>query len=304
MQKFGYKQKYKSKYEEIKLLIDKLIICEKTSNYQIIYDNLIKKNDKTVKSYKGNTFYHFLSMFTCEKSSEYVKFLKSYSLKINLRNDDGDTPLHLAIKNNNEKMIKCLIDCGSNVLKKNFDKLNSIQLSVKIDISTTYMIIEQIINLEKTSLKPSMLFLRDCKRYQESTKSETLSLNTKDKRINHSLENGNPYFLIKEIKKGCDVNKKLKDDSTYLHIATENYQLEIVQLLIELGSNVNVINSQGETALFIASDKGYYIIVKYLISRGFDVNKKNKLGVSPIHAAILNENYPIVKLLYINGAKL
>ena len=57
--------------------------------------------------------------------SEKVKWLVKSGIDIDIQNDDGDTPLHLAIENNAHKVIKALIDLKANVNIKNNKQSNA-----------------------------------------------------------------------------------------------------------------------------------------------------------------------------------
>jgi len=87
------------------------------------------------------------------------------------------------------------------------------------------------------------------------------------------------YFL-KE--KRADVNAKLDDGTTPLHLAASSEHVEVVKILISKGANVNEKNDIGATPLHSAAFKGNIEIVKILASAGADVSAKDNDGVTPI----------------------
>lgn len=59
--------------------------------------------------------------------NEIVKFLLKNGADINIQNDDKDTALHLAIKENHNEIINELIKCGSNPRLIGYNNKSSIQ---------------------------------------------------------------------------------------------------------------------------------------------------------------------------------
>ena len=99
-------------------------------------------------------------------------------------------------------------------------------------------------------------------------------------------------YLIE--KKGIDVNKKAEKDygdgtiiiiykgDTALHVACQNIHLQIVQYLIEKGSNIEAKDKNDETPLHIACFVGNLSVVQYLIEKGANENAKDEDGKTPL----------------------
>lgn len=60
----------------------------------------------------------------------------------------------------------------------------------------------------------------------------------------------------------------MSDSNTPLHVAVQNGNLEIVQILLDSGFDVNTCNSQGQTPLYLATRAGHADIVSLLLKRG------------------------------------
>ncbi|WP_353288619.1 ankyrin repeat domain-containing protein [Wolbachia endosymbiont (group A) of Pogonocherus hispidulus] len=106
------------------------------------------------------------------------------------------------------------------------------------------------------------------------------------------------------IDNGADVNEKDNHECTPLHLACENGQTEVVNLLLKREDiDVNAISKDGYTPLHLVashySDEG---IVKALIENGADVNAKNQDRCTPLHCAVRGGYTRIVKALIGNGA--
>lgn len=92
---------------------------------------------------------------------------------------------------------------------------------------------------------------------------------------------------------GADVNAKNKNGDTPLHYASENRCTGIVELLIKAGANVNAKNNYDDTPLHICE----YANVKPLIEAGADILALNNGNQTPMDVALLINNQHKVDLL-------
>lgn len=103
------------------------------------------------------------------------------------------------------------------------------------------------------------------------------------------------------IDNGADVNEKDNHECTPLHLACENGQTEVVNLLLKREDiDVNAISKDGYTPLHLATEKGYIETVKTLIGAGANVNALDKDKRTPLHNA---KNEETAKALIGAGAK-
>jgi uncharacterized protein len=118
-----------------------------------------------------------------------------------------------------------------------------------------------------------------------------------------------------------DVNKRgIHEDglgNTYertpLHIAAENGQTEIVDLLLKKGADINTRDrtngaplSQGNSALILAAAMNHLDTVQLLLAQTKkpDVLLREREGKTAFWFAVANENLEMVKLLYSHGSKI
>jgi len=78
---------------------------------------------------------------------------------------------------------------------------------------------------------------------------------------------------------------------------------EMLNLLLDHGSQINAQNDRGLTALYLASATGHVPQVKLLLARGADRNIASKAGYTPLQAAQMKTLDPIVALLDPSAAK-
>jgi ankyrin repeat protein len=100
-------------------------------------------------------------------------------------------------------------------------------------------------------------------------------------------------------------------DSTPLHVALENEQFEMAELLMEQGASLVIENNEGNTALHLASKIGKPELISNMVvnvknSKSMKpskfVNKKNKSGCSSLHLAVIGNHMEAVQGLIDHGA--
>lgn len=110
-----------------------------------------------------------------------------------------------------------------------------------------------------------------------------------------AVKSGDLVEVKKLIGAGADVNVKLFNGFTPLHMAASENQPEIANLLIEAGADVNASMMGGPTPLYIATERGYDHVVKVLLS------KQAKVDFPPVAMAVTNGNLELLKLFLKGG---
>ncbi len=109
-------------------------------------------------------------------------------------------------------------------------------------------------------------------------------------------------FMLEHGANVNSVNKQVYPGYTALHFAASVGNVEIVQLLINSGSDINAQSTHYETPLHLASACGNTEIVHILLTRGAKIIAKDIVGDTPLHYAAGSGNIEIVKLLRDSGA--
>ena len=112
-------------------------------------------------------------------------------------------------------------------------------------------------------------------------------------------------FLVDEGTEGLDVNGKNRGCLTPLHWAAyENADVEAVKHLVSLGANIHAEDKDGNTALHLAARNNVNVeVAKFLVSEGANVHAEDQYGLTPLHwAAGWNENNAVVRFLVSAGA--
>ena len=121
-------------------------------------------------------------------------------------------------------------------------------------------------------------------------------LQSEDVPLMQAVKSGDLAEVKKLIGTGADVNVKLFNGFTPLHMAASENQAEIANLLIEAGADVNTSMMNGLTPLSIAAERGYVDVIKALLANNA------KVDYPPVAMAVTNGNLELVKLLLESGA--
>ncbi len=99
------------------------------------------------------------------------------------------------------------------------------------------------------------------------------------------------------LQNGADINAKIDNGYTSLHIASQEGHKDVVELLLKYKADTNAARNDGTTSLHIASLKGYKAIIELLLQNGADINAKLNDGHTSLHIASKNWHKDTVKLL-------
>ncbi|MCE3231803.1 MAG: serine/threonine-protein phosphatase 6 regulatory ankyrin repeat subunit B-like [Rickettsiaceae bacterium] len=131
---------------------------------------------------------------------------------------------------------------------------------------------------------------------------------------NASKSSATPYGLYEAVssgylgqiifcfKNGVDINAKLGEEATALHIAAKEGHADIAALLIDLGADLEARSEVDDTPLNLAVEYGHADIATLLINRGADVNAKDCVNSTPLHSAAICGDTSIAALLIDRGA--
>ena len=198
-----------------------------------------------------------------------MKFLTASAANI-----DGKTPLMLATKQQDVKMVKSVLQAGANVNRINQKTGGTALMESALNgcVQITLILIEAgaNVNMADKSGHTSLMFAVH-KRHLKVAE-----------------------ILIRE---GADVNKICYVRQTALLHCTSTGCEEGVEMLVESGADVNTVDKFLNTALILASEKGFLSIVEFLVKRGADVNKVSQLGDTALTIAVRNGNLNITNIL-------
>ena len=237
-----------------------------------------------------------------DRRDKTVEGLIQRGADVNICNNDGQGPLHIACYNGHGSTAELLLQNGAKVNLSDDNKSTPI--------------------------------LEACRNGHENTVQVLLQngaeVNKRDKwgtsPITRASENGHTSTVQLLLQNGAMVNILDNNKSTPLLVACRNGHKSTVQILLNNGAMVNILDNNKSTPLLVACRNGHENTVRLLLQhitsviksikrninesqllfqRSAEVNKANVCGVSPLCAACMNEHEHenIAQLLLQNGAE-
>ena len=200
---------------------------------------------------------------------------------------EGDTPLHVALKNKQAKIAQYLFLKGARS-----DIWNSNQQSPFIyACENKYKeFVQFILSLENISFPQEVINKVDL----------LCTINP----LHFVCQNGYLQVVQFLIDQGADIEARDEFERTPLHYACESGHLPVAQYLIQKGANIEAKNRFQETPLHAACKNGYLLAVQYFIDKGADIQAKSCNGSTPLHKACQFGHLQIVQYLIEKGANI
>jgi ankyrin repeat protein len=114
-----------------------------------------------------------------------------------------------------------------------------------------------------------------------------------DNRLVDAVNSNNFNIVDAILSTGENPNQVGKFETSALHRAAVNGNLEIAKLLIENGADVNIRDYGGASPLHVAARVGEIEFAKILIQNNADINSYDAQGFTPLHRAVVNKQAPI-----------
>jgi ankyrin repeat protein len=257
-------------------------------------------------------------------SEEMIELLIAKGADVNAKNNQGNTPLYLAVGNNQKELAELLLLKGADVNTKNKKGLTPLHNAKRKEIIE--LLIAKGANINAQDNQGNMpLHLYLSSKYLGFITNDYLDLiitregqvNTKNKQgqtpIKVALMNNNLNAVTYLIEKGAylsdeDIKTKDSQGNQPIHRAALYYgNQKFMNLLIAKGADVNAKNKQGQTPIQVAWMNNNWDAVTYLIEKGAylsdeDIKTKDAQGDQPIHHAVLSHNQKFMNLLIAKGA--
>ena len=238
-----------------------------------------------------------------------------------------DSPLMAAVRYNYLPIVELLLDAGADVNYKNEDGETALTVAEKND---NPYIIKMLKNAEKKEILIGPLIHFKNKLSEESKKilkelEQLKNINSQNRkgetRLTLAAAKGDFTSVKLLLLAKANINATNKWGRTPLILAAQNGHTEIVKFLIEAGADVNFSNRFGDTALTkatidriisfgdyekteydIRKEANYTEVVKLLLEYGAFVDAQNDMGETALMGAYY---YPeVVKLLLSAGANI
>nr|XP_042911627.1 putative ankyrin repeat protein RF_0381 [Parasteatoda tepidariorum] len=263
-----------------------------------ILETLIKNKIKLIEAVDENgcTPLHYAA------GEEVAKLLIKRGAYIEATSMYGETPLHHAVKHDEDKVVERLIKKGADVEAKGYHDETPL-FSAESKKVYEFLIAKGANINAKNSLGYTPLHSALMNRKDEIVEllinkgADVEAKDYDDETPLFSAGSKKAFELL--IAKGADINAKSSEGYTPLHSALMNGKDEVVELLINKGADVEAKSYNDITPLFSASSKKAF---ELLIAKGADINAKSCEGYTPLHRALMNREDEVVELLINKGA--
>jgi ankyrin repeat protein len=227
----------------------------------------------------GRTALHLAAY---ERKEAIVRLLVGNGANTEARDKIGQTALHSAADEGNEVMIRLLVDNGADIEARN--KIGQTALHI-----AAYQKKEAIVRLlldEGADIKA------------RSIGGQTA--------LHSVIDTGEGEAIVRLLlDKGADIEARNTRGETALCFALGALRTEeaIVSLLVDKGADIEACGGKNEeTPLHLASGKGNEGIVRLLLDKGADIEARNTRGETALYLAVRAEKEAMVSLLVDKGA--
>jgi ankyrin repeat protein len=204
--------------------------------------------------------------------------VEAYPKLLDQRNEDGLTPLMIAVSEGWLEGAETLAAAGANVsLKADHDKTLAFLAAESGNLAVLKWAVGKGVNPKEP---------------------DSYGRTTVQRAAERSLEC--VQWLAEQ---GVDLNARSKSGDTPLIMALSRDRVNVVAFLIEKGADLRAVESNGNTLLHRAARKRSPEQAKLLLAHGADVNAKDAHGATPLHrAADTKSAIETLKLLLASGA--
>jgi ankyrin repeat protein len=315
-----------SRFEIVKLLLANNAEVNALYKSQTPLHFAISTNDLWTKTNKKDVDYQTHQ----QEQLNTIKLLLEKGADIHLKDDKGETPLHLAVRFENLKLVELLLKQGSQV-----DELTEVEETPDSPHNGRTPLITaarshknpeimacllkagaQVNFIDKSTGYTSLHYIAAAPRNDEPSKEQALQqaaevllqygadpnliIEQKGHQMPIHLAAANNHVGVVEalLNKGADVNAKTEKGTTPMGIAAKQGAVEMVQCLLK--HHVDIVESR---ALFHASFcRETTEVMDILLKAGADINAPDPQGVTPLFAAVYAVSLQNVQYLLSHGA--
>ena len=242
----------------------------------------------------GNTALHAASQIN---DSELVTFLIYKGANTELKNHQGDTPLHLALKNDGKESAKIIAAADGTIFAQDGQNKTALELALaKGQDYFDVVITTKTGQMRDVNGRSLVHYLVDW----ENTEALEYAI---QKKIPLSVEDneGKSPLLLAYSKNESLQGVKIAASLIIANAAPVRGYFSYFEDSVKT-RNPNLRFDDGQTPLHFASIFGHSAIVQYLLERGAQTKAKDILGSAPLHEACRYGQTAIVQLLLQSGA--
>lgn len=291
---------------------------------------------------RGNTILHIA--LEAKAPGEIIRLLIEEGVPISSRNKQGETALHIAVRDNHKEAGELLILNGADLFATDANGINPINIaafsktgfpdwilnsvSMESRDGQGNSILHYMANWRRDDLIP-LLIARGMTADMRNATGETALFSAvkgdspstvevllgagANPLARDSLGNSALHAAVRWnaknaaqtlMDKGVDVNARNMSGKTALHEAIRLGMTELELLLVNSGADIEARDSAGNTPLFEAVNAALAAPVERLLAQGANPSSRNTAGDTPLHQAVALGRSDIITLLLSKGASI
>ncbi len=271
---------------------------------------LVDKSNIGVQDDNGNTALHLAVMAGNYLDS--VNYLLQQGADPNVRNKQGQSPLHLAIAQGNLQEAQLLLAKGADLFLVDNQSVTPLQLAFQSPLAfQENFFTSAVVNLQDSSLDTPLFYAIDGNLPQEVTlllqkgASLTMANLLGNTPLHEAVRQGSPTLVSILLQAGASPAAVDKAGNTPLQdlIWVSADQPALGNLLLAAGANLEAKNLEGRTVLDQAVRRGETALVKYLLSKNANPNASDISGRTPVFEAVLNGQTDLLAELLRHGGR-
>jgi len=246
-----------------------------------------------------------------EGNVEVVKLLLNKGANVDVKDNDGRTPLLWAAENRHEAVVRLLLDKGASVDAKDNNSRTPLLWAAENGYEAIMrLLLDKGANIDaKDNNGRTPLLWADRNGHEAIMRlllDKGANIDAKDNNgwtpLLWAFQNGHEAIVRLLLDKGANVDAKDNDGRTPLLWAAEDRHEAVVRLLLDKGASVDAKDNNDRTPLLWAAKNKHEAIVRLLLDKGASVDAKDNNGQTPLLWAAENRHEAVVRLLLNKGA--
>ncbi|XP_063152498.1 ankyrin repeat and SOCS box protein 14 [Candoia aspera] len=205
-----------------------------------------------------------------------VQFLLANGFNPDIKNEEGDSALIIAVKHESHEIASLLIQFGANVNLQCISKRTALHEAARLGLKD----IVELLIWSKADPDP-----------RSSYGLTPLAL---------AAQNGHTEILEILLRKGANVLSQASDSASILFEAAGGGNPDSISLLLEYGADANVPKQSGHLPIHRAAYRGHFLALQILIPVT-DLSAIKESGISPLHSAAAGGHSQCLEFLLISG---
>lgn len=275
-------------------------------------DFLLSQGAEIDNSHSSNTKAMIFRLVS-SSSLAALDYAIKHGARVDLYNDMGETPLHIAAMSKMSDKVNLLLDRGADIEAKTRDGQTPLHYAVKIgDVAVATQLLERGADINAKDLfrqtPMHIAFERNDEPQIEMLLKHGGDILPKDRDgqtpLHIASRLGNATLAARCVALGADIEATDNERRSPLHVAVENGKDEVANLLLDLKADFNALDREKRTVLFTALLHERGDIAKRIHERGADIEFVDRNGQTPIFAAIHGSDKTLVEWIVDLGAKI